>query len=96
MFDHEDEDHDLDQQVHKGAASSDDEELDASELRRQREGTPAPTGLPVLGEKATASPLPTGSPSSVQTEKSEGASEEKKSQPATTETKVDGAASKKD
>lgn len=89
MFDHEDEDHDLDHQVHKGSAS-DDEELDASELRRQREGTPAPTGAPpTVGEK-TAAETTTDSPSSVKTEKSEGAEEKKQaaSSSTTSEAKV--------
>jgi len=73
MFDHEDEDHDLDQQVKKEtSAGAEKDELDASELRRQREGTPAPTGAPVLGDKISAEPVATtASPSSVSTEKSE-------------------------
>lgn len=69
MFDHDDEDNDLAEQIQKGA--HDDDDLDASELRRQREGTPAPSGMPVLGEKVTAEPTSTDSPSSTKTEDSE-------------------------
>lgn len=85
MFDHDDEDHDLAEQIQKGISHHDDgDDLDASELRRQREGTPAPSGLPVLGEKVTAEPVSTDSPSSVKTEKSE---VEDKSAATTTGTK---------
>lgn len=85
MFDHDDEDHDLAEQIQKGVSHHDDaDDLDASELRRQREGTPAPSGLPVLGGKVTAEPVSTDSPSSVKKEKSEA---EEKPAATTTETK---------
>jgi protein phosphatase 2C family protein 2/3 len=67
MFDHEDEDHDLEHQVHK-SGSSDEEEEEEDGTRKQREGTPGPTSA---GEKATDKPT-TESPSSVETEKSDG------------------------
>lgn len=78
MFDHDDEDLEHDhQQVHKGiAGESDDDEEDADdEIRKQREGTPAPTGAP--SEKVTEKPT-TESPSSVTTEKSEVPEKEEK------------------
>jgi protein phosphatase 2C family protein 2/3 len=82
MFDHDDEDLDLDQQIHKGAVSESDDEPDsthADALRRQREGTPAPTGAPPTTEDAKkVTPHPTTeSPSSVKTEKSEDVAEAK-------------------
>lgn len=86
MFDHDDEDHDLAEQIRKGVAhDDDDDDLDASELRRQREGTPAPSGLPVLGDKVTAEPVFTDSPSSTKTEDSE--ADKKPVAATTTETK---------
>ncbi|RDI82335.1 hypothetical protein Vi05172_g7620 [Venturia inaequalis] len=85
MFDHDDEDNDLAEQIRKGAHDDDADELDASELRRQREGTPAPSGMPVLGEKVTAEPSSTESPSSTKTEDSE--PDKKPTVVASTETK---------
>jgi protein phosphatase 2C family protein 2/3 len=80
MFDHDEEDLDLDQQIRKGGKV---EEIDSDEegaaegdddKRRVREGTPAPSGAPPPksegGEKVTSKPT-TESPSSVTTEKSE-------------------------
>jgi len=77
MFDHDDEDLDLDQQVHKGGASSEsDDEPDSNshaddEIRRQREGTPAPTGAPPPAEKGST-PNVIESPLPMSTEKSDG------------------------
>jgi protein phosphatase 2C family protein 2/3 len=68
MFDHDDEDHDLNNQVHK-TVSSDEEEEGESEVRKQREGTPGPTSAPAATEKAAEAA--TESPSSVATERSE-------------------------
>lgn len=76
MFDHDDEDHDLEHQVNKGVSSDEEDEGSfAEEIRKQREGTPGPTG-PVQSEAATEAgktPPVTASPSSITTEKSEGA-----------------------
>lgn len=87
MFDHDDEDNDLAEQIQKGAHDDDDDDddLDASELRRQREGTPAPSGTPVLGGKVTAEPTSTDSPSSTKKEDSE--VDKKSTAAASTETK---------
>jgi protein phosphatase 2C family protein 2/3 len=75
MFDHDDEDLDLDQQIHKGPAGENDDEPDSSHadaLRRQREGTPAPSAPRSAEEDKKVTPNPTTeSPSSVKTEKSE-------------------------
>jgi protein phosphatase 2C family protein 2/3 len=68
LFDHDDEDGDLEHQVHKaaGATSSDEEEEEGeTEKRSQREGTPGPTSA---GEKVPEEVVE--SPSSVATEKS--------------------------
>jgi len=48
MFDHDDEDIDLEMQVHRGATEEGEEEGDAkfSSERSHREDTPAPTGAP--------------------------------------------------
>lgn len=67
MFDHEDEDGDLQHQVGQGKVEEldDDADDDADQgERRQREGTPGP-------EKAKIASETTESPSSVNTEKSE-------------------------
>jgi protein phosphatase 2C family protein 2/3 len=81
MFDHDDEDLDLDQQIHKGHAGENDDEPDsthADALRRQREGTPAPSAPRPVEEEKKVTPNPTTeSPSSVKTEKSEEAEEAK-------------------
>jgi len=56
MFDHDDEDIDLEMQVHRGATEEGEEEGDAkfSSERSHREGTPAPTGA--LGAEAGDQP----------------------------------------
>ncbi|KIW05420.1 uncharacterized protein PV09_03930 [Verruconis gallopava] len=68
MFDHadDDEDHDLEHQVHKGISSDEDDEADEEAVRKQREGTPGPDSKAVAETKIE-------SPSSVATEKSEAA-----------------------
>jgi protein phosphatase 2C family protein 2/3 len=55
MFDHEDEDKDLDSQVTKGTPSGSEDESDPSdqEKRSLREGTPAPTSAPAETLPAT-------------------------------------------
>lgn len=63
MFDNDDEDHDLEHQVHR-VVSSDEEEGDDTAERKQREGTPGP-------EKAADTGKTTEDPSSVTTEKSD-------------------------
>jgi len=58
MFDHDDEDIDLEMQVHRVAVEEGEDEGDAkfSSERSQREGTPAPTGVPTAetGENSGA------------------------------------------
>jgi protein phosphatase 2C family protein 2/3 len=83
MFDHEDEDRDLESQVTKGTPSGSEDESEAAdhEERSLREGTPAPTSS---STDTLSSKRHTGSPSSTQTEQSTGseskpqAAEEKK------------------
>lgn len=76
MFDHDDEDADLDMQVHRGAEGEEEGDAKFSSERSQREDTPAPTGAPNPETPGTASENPntrthTESPSSVTTERSE-------------------------
>jgi protein phosphatase PTC2/3 len=81
MFDHDDEDLDLEAQVQRGSA---DESHDHSEesFRRQREGTPAPSGNPGLSNQSATSNEE--SPSSVSTERSQPAqAEDSKAENAT-------------
>src|ERR1700712_2349893 len=55
MFDHEDEDRDLESQVTKGTPSGSEDESEAAdhEERSLREGTPAPTSAPAETLPAT-------------------------------------------
>jgi len=70
MFDHDDEDKDLDAQISKG--QSDEHE------RTVREGTPAPSSAPATAStEQAATPVKTESPSSIQTEESEAPTEAK-------------------
>jgi len=78
MFDHDDEDADLDMQVNRGPVEESEENADPifSTERSQREGTPGPTPAPHPETPTTAggSSKPrsnTESPSSVSTERSE-------------------------
>jgi protein phosphatase PTC2/3 len=71
MFDHEDEDRDLDSQVTKGTPSGSEDESETAdhEARSLREGTPAPTSS---STDTLSSKRHTGSPSSTLTEHSTG------------------------
>lgn len=78
MFDHDEEDRDLDAQVFRGQAKENDKGSDSgysTDARQQREDTPAPSSAPndqTPSQKASDSN--NDSPSSVATEKSEGTS----------------------
>jgi protein phosphatase PTC2/3 len=70
IYDHEDEDRDLDSQVTKGTPSGSEDESEADfEARSLREGTPAPTSS---STDTLSSKRHTGSPSSTLTERSSG------------------------
>jgi len=93
MFDHDDEDHDLEHQVHKGVSSDeeDDDSSFSSEIRKQREGTPGPSGPLITSAEAEKSTPPvTASPSSISTEKSESAPETSKTEAAASSTETKG------
>jgi protein phosphatase 2C family protein 2/3 len=90
MFDHDDEDADLDMQVHRGATGESEEEGDAkfSSERSQREDTPAPTSAPHPDTPGATAENPnpraqTESPSSITTEKSEHTEDTGKATPDT-------------
>lgn len=90
MFDHDDEDADLDMQVHRGATGESEEEGDAkfSSERSQREDTPAPTSAPHPDTPGATADNPnpraqTESPSSITTEKSEHIEDSGKATPDT-------------
>ena len=74
MFDHDDEDLDLESQVKRSSAEENHEEPDAN-VRRQREGTPAPSGNLAPGTSGQNANDPDSkteaSPSSVSTERSQ-------------------------